>query len=70
MNNTPNQPHQLDRLVTIEELAQILNRSKKTIWRFWAKEKLIPEPLKVNGRAIGYRASTVEEILASFQGSK
>ncbi|MCE7636402.1 helix-turn-helix domain-containing protein [Vibrio fluvialis] len=66
----PNQPHQLDRLVTIEELAQILNRSKKTIWRFWAKEKLIPEPLKVNGRAIGYRASTVEEILASFQGGK
>lgn len=70
MNNTPNQPHQFDRLVTIEELAQILNRSKKTIWRFWAKEKLIPEPLKVNGRAIGYRASTVEEILNSLQGGK
>ncbi|ENM3880660.1 helix-turn-helix domain-containing protein [Vibrio cholerae] len=66
----PNQPHQFDRLVTIEELAQILNRSKKTIWRFWAKEKLIPEPLKVNGRAIGYRASTVEEILNSLQGGK
>lgn len=66
----PNHPHQFDRLVTIEELAQILNRSKKTIWRFWAKEKLIPEPLKVNGRAIGYRASTVEEILNSMQGGK
>ncbi len=66
----PNQPHQFDRLVTIEELAQILNRSPKTIWRFWSKEKIIPEPLKVNGRAIGYRASTVEEILNSFQGGK
>ncbi|MBY7926917.1 AlpA family transcriptional regulator [Vibrio fluvialis] len=52
------------------EVAQIFNRSMKSLWRWYAKEKIIPEPLKVNGRAIGYRASTVEEILNSLQGGK
>lgn len=70
MNNTPNQPHQFDRVIPMAEVAQILNRSMKSLWRWHAKEKIIPEPLKVNGRAIGYRASTVEKILASFQGGK
>lgn len=70
MNNTPNQTHQFDRVIPMAEVAQIFNRSIKSLWRWYAKEKLIPEPLKVNGRAIGYRASTVEEMLKSFQGGK
>ncbi|WP_412499517.1 helix-turn-helix transcriptional regulator [Vibrio furnissii] len=70
MNSTPNQPHQFDRVIPMAEVAQILNRSLKTLWRWQAKEKIIPEPLKVNGRAIGYRASTVEAILNSLEGGK
>ncbi|HFQ4939951.1 TPA: helix-turn-helix transcriptional regulator [Vibrio vulnificus] len=69
MNNTPNHPHQFDRVLSLDEVAAILGRSKKTLWRY-AKEKIIPEPLKVNGRAIGYRQSAVESILSSFEGEQ
>ncbi|HCG5122607.1 TPA: AlpA family transcriptional regulator [Vibrio parahaemolyticus] len=64
------QSHQIDRIIPMAEVAKILNRSTRSLWRWYAKEKIIPEPLKVNGRAIGYRASTVEEILTSFQGGE
>ncbi len=66
----PNQFQQFDRVIPMAEVAKILNRSLKTLWRWQAKEKIIPEPLKVNGRAIGYRQSTVEAILNSLQGGK
>lgn len=68
MDNTPNQPHQFDRVIPMAEVAQIFNRSTRSLWRWWAKDKIIPEPLKVNGRAIGYRLSTVEDILKSLEG--
>ncbi|MBS9949060.1 helix-turn-helix transcriptional regulator [Vibrio alginolyticus] len=60
----------IDRVLSLDEVAFILGKSKKTLWRFYAKDKVIPMPLKINGRAIGYRASTVEEILTSFQGGE
>ncbi|EGR1910229.1 AlpA family transcriptional regulator [Vibrio cholerae] len=49
------------------EVAQILNRSPKTIWRWYTKDKTIPQPLTVNGRAIGYRASVLNQIIDGFQ---
>lgn len=67
---TTNFPTPIDRVLSLDEVAAILGRSKKTLWRFYAKEKIIPEPLKVNGRAIGYRQSSVESILRSFEGEK
>ncbi|EGQ9761963.1 helix-turn-helix domain-containing protein [Vibrio alginolyticus] len=66
---TTNLPKQIDRVLSLDEVAAILGRSKKTLWRY-AKEKTIPEPLKVNGRAIGYRQSAVESILRSFEGGE
>ncbi|HHG3320979.1 TPA: helix-turn-helix transcriptional regulator [Vibrio parahaemolyticus] len=66
---TTNLPKQIDRVLSLDEVAAILGRSKKTLWRY-AKEKIIPEPLKVNGRAIGYRQSAVESILRSFEGGE
>ncbi|EJL6784796.1 AlpA family transcriptional regulator [Vibrio alginolyticus] len=70
MTNHPEQSHQIDRIIPMAEVAKIFNRSTRSLWRWYAKEKIIPKPLKVNGRAIGYRASTVEEILTSFQGGE
>ncbi|BDP31411.1 helix-turn-helix transcriptional regulator [Vibrio vulnificus] len=67
---TSNFPTPIDRVLSLDEVAAILGRSKKTLWRFYAKEKIIPEPLKVNGRAIGYRQSAVESILSSFEGEQ
>jgi len=70
MNNNSLKPQQFDRVIPMDEVATILNRSVKTLWRWHAKEKIIPSPLMVNGRAIGYRSTTVEAILNSFQGGK
>ena len=67
MNNKPLTNNKIDRIISMDEVATILNRSSKTLWRWHAKEKIIPRPLMVNGRSIGYRASTIEAILISFQ---
>ncbi|ELA9876928.1 TPA: AlpA family transcriptional regulator [Vibrio vulnificus] len=68
MNNTPKHHQQFDRIVSLDELSSILGRSKRTLWRWWAKDKTIPLPLKRNGRAVGYRLSTVEEIIKGLEG--
>lgn len=67
MNNST-QPNQFDRVIPMSEVAQILNRSPKSIWRWYTKDKTIPKPLMVNGRAIGYRASTLDAILNGLEG--
>ncbi|EHZ2536567.1 TPA: helix-turn-helix domain-containing protein [Vibrio parahaemolyticus] len=64
------QSHQIDRIIPMEEVAQILGRSPKTIWRWYAKEKIIPMPLKLRGRAVGYRSSTLEAFLNSLEGGQ
>ncbi|MGX9417151.1 helix-turn-helix transcriptional regulator [Vibrio sp. WJH972] len=64
--NTPN--NQFDRVIPMSEVAKILNRSPKSLWRWYAKDKIIPQSLMVNGRAIGYRASTLDAILNGLEG--
>lgn len=60
----------VDRVLSMDEVAMIIGRSKKTLWRFYAKDKIMPPPLKIKGRAIGYRQSTVDEILKSLEGGR
>ncbi|HCH0356861.1 TPA: AlpA family transcriptional regulator [Vibrio parahaemolyticus] len=64
------QSHQIDRIIPMEEVAQILGRSLKTLWRWWAKDKIMPRPLMVNGRAIGYKLSTLEAFINSLEGGE
>ena len=52
-----------DRVMSLDEVAQMMGRSKKTIWRFWAKEKVFPKPILIKGRAIGWRESTIKKFL-------
>ncbi|MGR5323408.1 helix-turn-helix transcriptional regulator [Vibrio sp. DNB22_17_1] len=59
---------QFDRVLSLDEVASILGKSKKSLWRWWAKDKVMPEPLKVNGRAIGFRESTVKAFLEQLSG--
>ncbi|EGR0528300.1 helix-turn-helix transcriptional regulator [Vibrio parahaemolyticus] len=59
----------IDRVLSLDEVAFILGKSKKTLWRL-TKNKVMPAPLKVNGRAIGYRASTLEKFLNSLEGGE
>ena len=59
--------NEFDRVIPMDEVAKILNRSVKTLWK-WRKDRILPPALMVNGRAIGYRASVLEAILNDMEG--
>lgn len=61
INQFKNQTH--ERVLSIAEVAQIFGRSPKTIWRWWAKEKCFPKPIQINGRSIGFKQSTIDDLL-------
>lgn len=52
-----------DRVMTPDEVAQMIGRSKKTVWRLWAKDEVFPKPILIKGRAIGWRESTINKFL-------
>lgn len=50
-------------LVRNVHLEILLGLSRSTIWR-WVRDGLLPEPLKRNGRAVGFRVGDVRAALA------
>ncbi|WP_210446968.1 helix-turn-helix transcriptional regulator [Vibrio crassostreae] len=48
-------------LITLTELSKLLNKSKITIWRWWAKDKILPPPLQQKGRTLGWEQDVIEE---------
>ncbi len=54
-------------LVTLTELAKLLNKSKITIWRWWAKEGILPPPIQRKGRTLGWKQEVIEKWLDSGQ---
>ena len=42
------------------------NIGKTTLWR-WVRDGLFPQPIRVNGRAIGFRESDILEWLQNAQ---
>lgn len=52
-----------DRVMSLDEVAQVMGRSKKTLWRLWAKDKVFPKPILIKGRAFGWRESTINKFL-------
>jgi prophage regulatory protein len=57
-----------DQIMSLAELAKLLNRSKVTIWRFWKKDKVLPPPILLNGKTLGWRASVIKQWLDDHQG--
>jgi prophage regulatory protein len=53
---------QSSRIVTIGELSKILSKSRTSIWR-WSKNNVLPKPLMVNGKTLGWKESTILEWL-------
>lgn len=53
----------MTQLISLSQLAKMLNKSKITIWRWWAKDKTLPPPLQIKGRTIGWKQSTITEWL-------
>jgi len=54
------------KLLKIEDLANNLNISRSTIWR-WRKQKIIPEPIAIGPRLVAWRASDIEDWLENIQ---
>ncbi len=61
----------MNKLISLQELSELVNKSKVTVWRWWKKDKTLPEPIIINGRCIGWKKSTIEEWLdTNTQGVK
>lgn len=46
-----------ERIMSLNEVASTLGRHPRTIWRWWAKDKIFPKPIQMNGRCIGWLES-------------
>ena len=53
---------QSNRIISITELSQLLSKSRVSIWR-WERDQILPKPIKVQGRTIGWRESSILEWL-------
>ncbi|MEZ9589898.1 helix-turn-helix transcriptional regulator [Vibrio breoganii] len=47
------------KLLTYSDLEQRYNRNYRTIWT-WVKEGKFPQPVKLNGRTLGWKPELVE----------
>ena len=56
------------KVITLKELAEMVGKSKVTVWRWWAKEKVLPAPVMINGRCIGWKPEVIEKWLDDNQG--
>ncbi|MCA0937804.1 helix-turn-helix domain-containing protein [Vibrio alginolyticus] len=54
---------QTQRLMPYSEVCEILNRSYKCLW-VWTKEGKFIQPVRLNGRAIGFKREDFEQWLA------
>lgn len=54
--------NQSNRIISIIELTQLLNKSRVSIWR-WVRDGVLPQPIKVQGRTLGWRESVILEWL-------
>ena len=42
------------RIINYKEMSELTGRDRRTLWRWWQKEKSFPKPLMRNGVAIGW----------------
>jgi prophage regulatory protein len=56
-----------DQIQTLADLATQFKKSKVTIWR-WRKNKILPQPILVNGKCLGWKTSVIEQWLDDNQG--
>jgi len=63
MVNQKHTSQQFDRVLSLDEVSQLMGRSKKTLWRWWAKDKSFPKPIQIKGRSVGYKQSSIDTFL-------
>lgn len=48
-----------DRIIPVSLMCELVGRVPKTLW-LWVRKGFFPEPIRYNGRAIGWRESVYE----------
>ncbi|WP_298443886.1 AlpA family phage regulatory protein [uncultured Ferrimonas sp.] len=51
-----------EKLWTYKEVCELVNRDYGTVWR-WVNKGLFPEPIRINGRTLGWREKTIKQWL-------
>jgi prophage regulatory protein len=59
-----------NQVMSLADLAKLVNKSKVTVWRWWSKDKILPEPILLNGKCLGWKTSVITQWLDDNQGSK
>ena len=57
-----------NRIVSIQELSQLLSKSRVSLWR-WERDGVLPKSIKVQGRTLGWRESSILEWLESQEAA-
>lgn len=58
---------QTPRLLTIKQVCKLVNRDRRTIWK-WVKDGLFIEPVKMQGRTVGFREKDLIEWIENNGG--
>ncbi|WP_028868994.1 helix-turn-helix transcriptional regulator [Psychromonas arctica] len=53
---------QSNRIISITELSDLLSKSRVSLWRY-ERDGILPKPIKVQGRTLGWRESVILEWL-------
>jgi predicted DNA-binding transcriptional regulator AlpA len=56
------QAHQIEGLLSYYDVAKLVNRSQRTLHRWYTHHKM-PPPVRVGQRVVGWRASVIAEWL-------
>jgi len=53
-----------NRIVSIQELSQLLSKSRVSLWR-WERDGILPKSIKIQGRTLGWKESVILEWLSA-----
>jgi len=59
-----------NQIISLADLANLVNKNKVTVWRWWAKDKILPKPILLNGKCLGWKSSVIEQWLDDNQGGE
>ena len=60
---------QSNKILSITALSSLLNKSRVSIWR-WTKSGILPKPIMINGKTLGWQESVISQWLDDNQGGK
>lgn len=63
------QTNQLQPLISYKQMEVLTGRDRRSIWRWWAKDKTFPKPLMKGGVAVGWTVEQYNGWLSSLEAT-